>query len=809
MLFSYNWLKEFTDTALTPAELSLKLTMAGIEVEDIIPEKPRTSGVVTALILSIKKHPNADRLTLCEVLTPAGRYPIVCGAANMKEGDKVALALDGANIAGGITVKRKEIRGVASEGMMCSKEELGLKGEKEGIMILPDDTPLGKDINELLSPADSILSVSITPNRPDCMSVLGLAREISAITGEAFRDKKTALAEMGEKGAGTGQRISITVEDKNLCRRYAARVIEGVKVKESPQWLKARIASHGVRSVNNIVDAANYAMLERGQPLHAFDLDRINGNTLIIRGAKEGETIETIDGKKRELKEGMLVISDLKGPQAIAGIMGGKLSEVTEKTSTILLESAWFDSISVRRTGKALGLSSDSSYRFERGVDIEGVDKALDYVSGLISQLSEGTAVLKGKVDIYPERHVPRAVLFRVKRGEDLLGIKLKEAEVKKIFERLNMTVTGGGEKGLITAAPPSYRVDINIEEDLVEEVARLKGYENIPQTLPAAAIGCGKKPGRISIMRKTAGDFLAASGFLEVINYSFVSRLSSSLAGDSLQDVLKDVVILNPLTEEQVVMRKSLLPSLFENLSFNLARKNEEVRIFEMGPVFSAGAKGAKGAPEERWKASALMYGFRQGISWNEPKEWVDFYDIKGILENLLAALGIKEDIRYSAPESILIHPGKGAALLIGEKEAAILGEIHPDIKERFQLRKSAYVFEMDMEIAAEKFGGIRGYTPLPRFPESSRDIAFIVDENIPFGEIIKALKKINLKLIENIELFDVYFGGNMASGKRSIALRITYRSGEKTLTSSEVDGIHSTVVKELVDKFNAQLRT
>src|SRR3990172_4707233 len=523
MLFSYNWLKEFTDTALTPAELSLKLTMAGIEVEDIIPEKPRTSGVVTALILSIKKHPNADRLTLCEVLTPSGRYPIVCGAANMKEGDRVALALDGANIAGGITVKRKEIRGVASEGMMCSKEELCLKGEKEGIMILPDDTPLGKDINELISPADSILSVSITPNRPDCMSVLGLAREISAITGEAFRDKKTALA---EKGAGTGKRISITVEDKNLCRRYAARVIEGVKVKESPQWLRERIASHGVRSVNNIVDAANYVMLERGQPLHAFYLDMVNGNTLIIRGAKEGETIETIDGKKRELKEGMLVISDLKGPQAIAGIMGGKLSEVTEKTSTILLESAWFDPISVRRTGKTLGLSSDSSYRFERGVDMEGVDKALDYVSGIISQLSEGAAVLKDRVDIYPERHVPKTVPFRVKRGEALLGIKLKEAEVKKIFERLNMTVAGGGEKGRLFATPPSYRVDINIEEDLVEEVARLKGYENIPQTLPAAAIGCGKKPGRISIMRKTAGDFLAASGFFEVINYSFVSRL-------------------------------------------------------------------------------------------------------------------------------------------------------------------------------------------------------------------------------------------------------------------------------------------
>jgi phenylalanyl-tRNA synthetase beta chain len=480
VLFSYKWLKEYVDIDIAPRELAERLTMAGIEVEGVTGATGGVKGVLTAEVLTIRKHPDADRLTLCEVSTDAATYSIVCGAKNMKEGDKVALALPGTLLAGGVKIKKSKIRGVVSNGMMCSGVELGLTDTSEGIMILDEDTPLGVDINELLALDDTLFEVAILPNRPDILSTRGLAREISAVTGSRFTLKAVGGLEGGTLA------VPVTIEAPELCRRYTARVVDGITVGPSPGWMKRRLGALGIRSINNVVDATNYVMLETGQPLHAFDLEGVTDKSISVRSARRGETVVTIDGIERKLDEGMLVISDAKGPVAIAGIMGGDDSSVRDGTRTVLLESAWFDPVSVRRTSRKLGLSSDSSYRFERGVDIGGVRAALDYAAQMIADVSGGT-VRKGVADVYPKKHVPAPVGFRSKRAEAVLGIGLDARRVRAIFKSLGMEVKTSGKGGELKVIPPSFRMDISSEEDLIEEVARLIGYDAVPETLPLA----------------------------------------------------------------------------------------------------------------------------------------------------------------------------------------------------------------------------------------------------------------------------------------------------------------------------------
>ena len=799
MLFSYKWLKEFVQTDLDADEVARRLTLAGIEVDGVEDVTPEITGVVTAEILAIEKHPNADRLALCKVRTAEGTYSIVCGATNMSEGDKVALALPGARLPAGIKLKKTKIRGVASEGMMCSEAELGLAAESEGIMILPRNTPVGEDIRTVLGLEDSLIEADILPNRPDCMSIRGLAREIGAVTCALFRDKEVDF----EEGAvAVDDKVKVSVEDTELCRRYTARVIEGIRVEPSPPWLIRRLELHGIRPVNNVVDATNYVLLEYGQPLHAFDLDRIAGGRLVVRKAVKGESVTTIDGRERPLQEGMLVVSDEKGPQAVAGIMGGKDSEVSDSTRSILLESAWFEPSSVRRTSRSLGLSSDSSYRFERGVDIESVSTALDRVTAIILELAGGT-VARGMVDIYPTSYRPEPIGFRVERAEALLGVELADGEAENILERLGIRIQKTSITGHVKASPPCYRLDLKREVDLIEEVARLKGYDTIPETMPRAPIGA-KEPGRLFELKKKVREGLVACSLMEVVNYSFVARDTVALSGVREE---RPVHILNPLTEEQSVMRTSLVPSLLENLKSNLSRKNEEVRIFECRPAF---CMGEGGKTEERWKAAMLLYGYRWGVRWNQPREWLDFYDMKGVVERLFESLGIEDGVAYRrvVGENRLLHPGKGAVVLVDGREVGVLGELRPDIQERFQFPRPPYVCEMDLEALEEAVPEVRRYEPVPRFPESSRDIAFIVDEEIPFADIMDSILKLDTKLIENVELFDVYYGGNIPAGKRSLALRIIYRSAERTLTYQEVEDIHSRVAAELVGRLNVKIR-
>lgn len=797
MLFSYNWLKEYIGTLPAPKEVADRLTMSGTEVESVTATGVEIKGVVTAEILSVGKHPNADKLQLCEVRTNAEKYQIVCGARNMKAGDKVALALAGAELPGGVRIKVSKIRGVESQGMMCSEVELGLKDTSEGILILSPDTPLGVDVNVLFGLNDHMMEVGVTPNRADLLSIKGLAREISAITGAEFKDK---VFKVEETGGTVKDLAAVKIEDGAPCRRYAARVIEGVTVGPSPEAMKSRLEAHGIRSINNVVDITNYVLLETGQPMHAFDLDRINGKAINVRPAKSGEKLKTLDDKTRTLDSSMLVIADAAEPVALAGVMGGLGTEVTDSTRTILLESAWFEPSSVRRTSRKVGLSTDSSYRFERGVDIDGVTRALDMAANLINKCAGGKTA-KGTIDVYPAKLETKPIEIRVKRSEELLGIKLDGRAIADIFKRLNIGFEGSGD-GVWRAVPPSYRVDLKNETDLIEEVARVYGYEKLPTVTPVAELTVGN-PAKYSKSKRKAKEILTHAGFLEVINYSFVSYGLHNTFG--VKDK-KGIVLLNPLTEEQIVMRDSLMPSLLENLRRNLLKKNEEVRIFELAPVYIP--QGGK-LPVENWKVSGLMYGPRWEESWNYPKDRVDFYDVKGVVEKLLEGLDAAGSIEFKVlGDKNMFHPGKSAQVSIDGRVAGVLGEVHPDINAKFGIKRPAYLFELDLEIIRLASRGVRQYKTLPKFPESVRDVAFIVDENIPYQEIINSIKQLDAKLIETFELFDVYYGGNIPAGKRSMALRVVYRSMDRTLTGAEVEDIHLKVATELSRKFNAEIR-
>jgi phenylalanyl-tRNA synthetase beta chain len=686
--------------------------------------------------------------------------------------------------------------------MMCSESELGLKEKSEGILILQPDVAEGKDINEILGLSDCMLDVNIMPNRPDLLSITGLAREASAVIG---LKPVTRQAEVLETGGDIMGIVSASVEDPSLCYRYSLRAIEGVAIGESPEFMKKRLLSHGIRSINNVVDATNYIMLLTGHPLHAFDLDRINGAKIIVRNARQDESIETIDGKKRQLKQGVLVIADGSSPVAVAGIMGGKATEVTNTTKRVLLEAASFNPQAVRRASKTIGLSSDSSYRFERGVDREGVLGALNEACSLILRLAGG-GIAKGSVDEYAGRLEPKALTFDVKKAGAVLGVKLTKEDAKATFERLGIAVSDTPGDS-IKATLPSYRPDLKEDIDLIEEYARLFGYNNIPEILPQASYAPAKTD-RTSAVKSLLRDSLSGLGLFEAVNYSFVSMgLFNLVAGAQKHGVR----LLNPLSEDQSMLRMSLIPSLLECLKLNLSRKNEDVRLFEIAPVFSL--REGERLPLEEWKVAGLLYGQRFGRSWNKPKDWVDFFDAKGIIERVFnLAAGPEPEFkaideagqRYSS----ILHPCRGSVVMIDGSPAGVLGEAHPDVAEAYELRNPVALFELDIPSIARAIGKRNLYKPLPRFPQADRDIAFVVDKEVPFVEIVKAIKGLDAKLIENLELFDVYCGESVPAGKKSLAIRITYRSMERTLASSDIDQAHARVAEEIAKRFNAIIR-
>ncbi len=800
MLYSYNWLSEYLEVIPEPHELARILTMTGVEVDSVKDLSGEIEGVVTARITSKEKHPNADRLSLCSVTTGNEEFQIVCGATNMNPGDRVALALVGAKLPGGFKIKKSKIRGVLSQGMMCSESELGLKDESEGILILPEDTPPGVDIRDALSLKDFILEISVTPNRGDVLSIKGLAREIAAVTGVGF-----ILAEEGEgeEPEPTHDLIDIAVEDEKACPRYTAMVIEGVKVGPSPDFISSRLIAHGLRPVNNVVDITNYILLELGQPMHAFDLDKIKDKTIRVRPDKKGETLPAIDGTNIEFEgSSAVVIADGGGPVAAGGIMGGEPTSVTEKTSRILLESAFFDPSTIRRASKTIGLASDSSYRFERGVDICDVRVALVRAAAMIIDLTGGRAP-GGVIDIYPNRFTPQDLELSLARTEEMLGVEIEKTDIIKKFTALGMDVrSAGDDEDTLICSPPSFRTDMTSVVDLVEEAARLIGYDQIPAKMPLVPLDSASSPQSLTLKKKIKG-LLISFGLTEVVNYSFVSGDIFSLYGGTGGGV----TILNPLSSDQSVMRGSLLPGLIKNLQLNLDRETKTVRIFELAPVFHGGVS----APVESWKVAGLIHGQNAPLTWDQKAEPLDFYDMKGLVEGLLEGLGLNATLSvtaYEGPDKGFFHPGRSASLSLDGNSLAVLGELHPELRQTLDIKGEVFLFELDIEALPASLISSRTFSPLPKFPASERDVALLVDQDLPYREIIAAINEINTKLIEMVDLFDVYCGDKIPVGQKSLAFRIRYRSPLKTLTHNEVEKAHERLLKELTHRFNATIR-
>lgn len=789
MKISLNWLKDFVDIDVSSERLAEVLITAGLEVEGISKLGEGLDHVVVARIFSMSPHPNADRLTLCSVSTGDRTHAIVCGAKNMKEGDCVALAMPGAHLPNGVKITKSKIRGEVSEGMLCSEVELGLAKESSGLMILQEGLNLGEPFAKAMMLDDTIFEINITPNRSDCLSVKGIAREVAALTGKSL--KKVKFAE----GRYDSSEIDIEVRDFEACPRYTARTIKGVKIAPSPLWMKRRLEASGVRSINNVVDITNYVMLETGQPLHAFDLNLLSGKRIVVRRAVEGEKIMTLDGVERVLGVETLVIADNERPMAVAGVMGGTGSEVSEKTADLLLESAYFKPTLVRKASKRCGLHTESSHRFERGVDPNGVMDASRRAVGLILELAGGH-VSEKIADLYPNKINPVDIEMRLSRAKSILGIDLDMTSVAAGFERLELGVKEL-DMDRITVTPPTFRVDLTREIDLVEEIARLKGYDSIPVTYPRVEARGGERNKKGGLEDRVRG-LLVDMGFCETVTYGFISPkgILKFLPAD-----VEPVRLLNPISEEQSVMRTTIIPSLLEVVGRNLSHQNEDLRFFEIGRAFPY-AGDERG---ERVVVSGIMTGLRNGKRWNLPADELDFFDVKGVVENLLGVSGVtgifvpNEKVPY-------LHPGKAATLDIGGIEAGVLGEVHPDIMESFDIKGRAYIFEIELKPVMESARSAT-FAHIPKFPAVSRDIAILLDSDVPAERVYKAIRHVD-PLISDVFLFDLYQGKHVPDGKKSMAYSIRYQAHDRTLREEEVNILHEKVLAAVKDAVGGILR-
>ncbi len=793
MKVSFNWLKEYVDCELNPTELADRLTMAGLEVEGVEEVGPELKGVVVAQIASISPHPQADRLSLCRVKAGERTYPIVCGARNMKEGDKVALAIAGAELPGAVQIKKTKIRGEQSEGMLCSEAELGLSASAEGIMILPPEARLGMPVSEALNTRDHLLELSVTPNRGDCLSIIGVAREVAALLGTALHPPTLKL---GEGKNRIEESVQVSISDPDLCPRYSARLITGVEIGPSPFWLRTRLERAGVRSINNVVDVTNYVMLEYGQPLHAFDFDLLEGAAIVVKRAAPGEHFVTLDGIERVLNRDTLMICDAARPVAIGGVMGGLNSEIRDQTSRVLLESAYFSPQGIRRTALALGLQTESSYRFERGIDSEGVLTASLRATALIADLAGGAAA-KGVIDCYPAPLPCPEITVRLPRISALLGMSLEPKEVKGILKRLHMEVRENkAAEWVIT--PPTYRSDITREIDLIEEIGRLKGYDHIPIQVPRMWVMPFRQERAVALEKRTK-DTLVGLGFYEVITYSFISpHALEALRLPPGDPRSRPLPLLNPLAEVQSVMRTMLLPGLLETARYNLSHKTADLKIFELREVYYPHQE--EKLPEERRALAGLVMGAIAEEGWNIPRiAGVDFYYVKGCVEQLLAEVRSPSPTFTSDEITPYLNPGKSAVIRLEGEKIGALGELLPEVANAFELPPGVFIFELDLPLVTNHVRGEIAFTPLPRFPSVAWDVAVIIDVGISAEEIMAIMKGVDNQYIESIEVFDCYQGDPMPVGKKGLAFRIRYRSLDRTLTAEEVSQFHQEVRERL----------
>jgi len=795
MKLPLKWLKDYTDINASPKEYADAMTMSGSKVEGIENIGEEIDKVVVGRIISIEKHPDADRLLVTQVDVGNGSVQIVTGASNIKMNDLIPVALDGSTLPGGKKIKKGKLRGVESCGMMCSISELGVTKEEypnaieDGIFILEGELVPGTDIKDVLGLNETVVDFEITSNRPDCFSILGLARESAATFGTAFKKPEIKVKETGDPIQG---QASVQINAPDLCSRYAARIVRDVKIEPSPRWMKERLKASGVRPINNIVDITNYVMLELGQPMHAFDLEYLKGHRIIVRNAADGEKMRTLDGQDRTLDSTMLVIADKEKAVAVAGVMGGENSEIMPETKAILFESATFNGISVRLTAKKLGMRTEASGRFEKGLDPENAIYAVNRAAQLVEQLGAGT-VCKGIIDCYPSKAVKKTIPFKPGRINALLGTDISTEKMKEIFRLLEIEVNEAAD----TVTAPTFRPDLECEADLAEEVARFYGYNNISATLlegKAATIGSRTWKQKIEqLIRQT----MLSCGLSEAYTYSFTSpKVFDRIRLPEESELRKTVVITNPLGEDFSIMRTTTLPDMLEVLATNYNRRVEEARLFEMSHVYIPKSLPLTELPYEKPVLTIGMYGN------------ADFYDLSGVVEELLSVLGIRNYELEPVKDNTSFHPGRTAMLLINGKECGILGEIHPDVAEEFGAAQKNYIGMIDIGPLVEGACLKPDYKPLPRFPAVSRDIAMLVDDRVLVKQIEQLIRAKAGKILEEIKLFDVYKGKQVPDGKKSVAYSITFRAADRTLTDDEVGKAMDSIMKALSDKLGAQLR-
>lgn len=787
MKVPYKWLLDYVDIDKDINEVGDALTLSGSKVEEIIETGKEVNRVVTGKILKLEKHPDADKLTICQVDVGAETIQIVTAATNMKENDVVPVALHGSTLADGTKIKKGKLRGVESNGMFCSEEELGLaeEGTAHGLMILPSDTPLGVEAKELLGINGGVIDFEITSNRADCFSVYGIAREAAATYGLPLKKVETSFKEDGDN---INNYLKVEVKD-DLCRRYAARMIKNVKIKESPDWIKQRLEEAGVRPINNIVDITNYVMLELGQPLHAFDYRDIEDKKIVVRRAEDGENFITLDEAERKLDSSMLVIADGKRAVAVAGVMGGLNSEVKDDTTTVVFECANFNGANVRITSKKLGLRTESSSRFEKDLDSNLVEETLGRVLNLVEKLEAGD-VVGGVIDIYPEPVKPHNIEVSPEWINGFLGIDIEGKRMKEILESLEMKVSG---EDILKIEVPTFRQDVKIKQDVAEEVVRIYGYDVIPSIrIVGEAVEAAWT--REQKLLKAVKNTMVSCGLSEAMTYSFVSpKTFDDIEVQKDSELRRVVTISNPLGEDFSIMRTTAIPSMMECLSKNYKRDNKEAYLFDVARVY---IPGDEKLPNEIDKLVIGMYGD------------ADFYILKGIVEDLLLSLGIeKYDIERESANPTF-HPGRTARLMIRRKDAGVFGEIHPNVLENYGIEDRVYVAELNLSLIFEASKLERKYRTLPKFPAVTRDIAMLVKDEVTVGEIENIIMRSGKELIESVKLFDVYKGKQIPDGTKSVAYSLSYRAADRTLKDAEVNAVHDKIVKNLSEKLGAQLR-
>lgn len=802
MKVSLSWLKTYVPIDMTVADLADALTMAGLEVEAVEDRYAYLDTVVVGRVVTVGPHPNADRLKLCTVDDGIGMASVVCGAPNAAAGINVPLAKVGTCLPNGVCLQRSVIRGESSEGMLCSETELELGLDSSGLMVLDAGLSPGTPLKTALGLADTVLEIGLTPNRPDCLSMLGVAREIAAIQGVAITPPRIDLP---DASGDIGELTSVTIDAPDHCPRYAARLLEDITVAPSPFWLQQRLRSVGVRPINNLVDVTNFVMLETGQPLHAFDFDHLAQHRIVVRTAAEGEPFTTLDQKSRRLSDQMLMICDGEKPVAVGGVMGGLNSEIEAETTRVLIESACFDAVSIRRTSKALGLSTDASHRFERGVDPDGTLFALNRAAQLMAELGRGRLV-DGIVDADYRTSKPPTINLSVRETNAVLGTSLTRDAMARLLERVAFAVTADGEDAL-TVKVPSFRVDVSRPQDLMEEVARLSGYNEIPTTFPALPAG-GVQPSALMALRNRVREILAGFGFAEAINYSFISADSCDrIRLDAADPLRRHVALLNPISEEQSVMRTTLVPGMLETAQRNISRQLNTLRLFEIGKVFHPRPDDI--LPQEKEMLIGLWTGAGVESAWHSRERTCDFYDIKGVVEGLAGALGV-DGLRFTAladGHCRYLRIGQGAKILAGETLLGVVGQVDAEVVENYSLRQPVFLFELDLACLKTLLPGAAQMSPIPRFPATARDVTLIVDQGIESGRLLEHVAIAEQPLIEAVYLFDVFAGEPIPAGKKSISFRVVYRSAERTLEDETVNDVHRQLTGRLLSEFDAAL--